>query len=67
MWLFSLGDDFAKMLAGPFTWGSFLGITPISLIESYSFNFRVGVIFAKNAISRKRENYPNANFYTLTV
>ena len=47
MWLFSLGENFAKMLARHITLGNFHEITPISFIKAYGFYFHVRVIFAK--------------------
>ena len=47
--------------------GNFHDITHISLIKSYGFYFHMGEIFAKNAISLKRENYLHAKISTFTV
>ena len=68
MWLFSLGENFAKMLAWHFMWGNFHDTTPISFITAYGFYFRVGVIFAKKTkAQKKRENLPHAKISTFTV
>ena len=51
----------------PLVGGNFHDITPISLKKSYGFYFYVGEIFAKKAISQKRENYPYPKMSTFTV
>ena len=63
MWLFSLGENFAKMMARHFMWGNFHETTPISFINAYGFYFRLGVIFAKKTKARKTRKLPSRQNY----
>ena len=62
--LFSLGEILWKHLQDISRGGDFHGITPISLIKSYGFYFRVGEIFGKKVISQKTMKlHPHKNFH----
>ena len=68
MWLFSLGENFAKMLSIHFTWGNFHDTTHFSFIKAYGFYFTRGGNFGRSSQNReKREDYPHAKISTFTV
>ena len=66
-WLFSLGENFAKMLVRHFTWGNFHDSSLISFIKANGFYFRAGDIFAKIEARKTRKLPPRENFHVYSM